>query len=103
MTTKQWDQILLENRVLMQPGAAGARQVLLPVRVEQLVPEQDWPATWTLSRTKGLGSEQTTFLFKLLHQLIPTQDKINRITNEPSLFTVCNAATVPCFLQLHFQ
>ena len=92
MTTKQWYQILLEDRVLMQPGAAGAPQVLLPFRVEQLEPEQDWPATWTLSRTKGLSSEQTTFLFKLLHQLLPTQDRINRITNEPGLCKICHAA-----------
>ena len=93
MTTKQWYQILLEDRALMQPGAAGAPQVLLPVRVEQLVPEQDWPATWTLARTKGLSSEQTTFLFKLLHQLLPTQDRINRITNEPGICKICNSAT----------
>ena len=36
MTTKQWYQILLEDRVFMQPGAAGAPQVLLPFRVELL-------------------------------------------------------------------
>ena len=93
MTTKQWYRVLLEDRVLMHPGADGAPPVLLPVRVEQLVPEQDWPATWSLSKTKGLSSEQTAFIFKLLHQLLPTQDRLNRITNEPSLCKICHAAT----------
>ena len=49
MTTKQWYRILLEDRVLMHPSAEGAPPVLLPVRVELLGPEQDWPGTWTLS------------------------------------------------------
>ena len=65
---------------------------LLPVRVEQLVPDQDWAMTWTLAKTKGLNRDQSSFLFKLLHQLLPTQDRINRITNEPGLCKVCQAS-----------
>ena len=48
--------------------------------------------TWTLTETKGLNSDQSSFLFKLLHQLLPTQDRINRITNEPGLCKVCQAS-----------
>ena len=32
--------------------------------------------------SKGLSSVQSSFLFKLLHQLLPVQDRIKRITNE---------------------
>ena len=92
MTTRQWYRALLEDRVLMQQGADGSPQALLPVRVEQLVPDQDWAMTWTLAKTKGLNSDQSSFLFKLLHQLLPTQDRINRITNEPGLCKVCQAS-----------
>ena len=93
MTTKQWYRVLLEDRVLMQTPADGSPQTLLPVRVELLTPDLDWPAIWILSRTKGLSSDQSAFLFKLLHLLLPTQDRINRITNVPGLCKMCNAAS----------
>ena len=92
MTTKQWYRILLEDRILMHTPADGAPQTLHPVRVELMTPDLDWPAIWILSRTKGLSSEQSAFLFKLLHLLLPTQDRISRITNVPGLCNTCNAA-----------
>ena len=36
MTTKQWYRLLLEDRILMQTGAGGTSQELLPVQVELL-------------------------------------------------------------------
>ena len=92
MTTRQWYRTLLEDRVLMQQGPGGSPPVLLPVRVEQLVPDQDWHATWILSKSKGLNSDQTTFLFKMLHQLLPTQERINRITNQPGMCKLCHVS-----------
>ena len=93
MTTKQWYRVLLEDRVLMQTFADGTPQSLLPARVEVMSPNLDWPAIWILSRTKGLSSEQSSFIFKLLHHLLPTQDRINRITNDPGMCKLCQAAT----------
>ena len=90
MTTRQWYRALLEDRVLMLQGGDVSPPVLLPVRVEQLVPDHDWAGTWILMKTKGLNSDQSSFLFKLLHQLLPTQNRIHRITNEPGLCKVCN-------------
>ena len=92
MTTKQWYQLLLEDRVLKNTDADGTRQSLHPVRAEQLSPDLDWPAIWTLSRTKGLSSEQSTFIFKLLHCLLPTQDRISRITRDPGMCKACHTA-----------
>ena len=76
MTTKQWYRALLEDRVMMKPGVDGSPPALLPTRVEVLMPQQDWPAAWLLSKTKGLSSENSSFLFKLVHQLLPTQDRV---------------------------
>ena len=92
MTTKQWYRVLLEDRVLMNPGVDGTPPALLPTRVEVLMPHQDWPATWLLAKTKGLSSENSSFLFKLVHQLLPTQDRVHRITNDPGVCKICRAA-----------
>ena len=91
MTTRQWYRILLEDKVLMHQ-AGGTPPVLQPVRVELLRPDQDWTATWPMLRSKGLSSEQTTFMFKFLHQLLPTQDRLNRITNEPGICKLCRVS-----------
>jgi hypothetical protein len=91
MTTKQWYRVLLEDRVLMNTGDNDTTQELLPVRVELLNPNLDWPSIWKLPRSKGLNSDQSAFLFKILHQLLPTQDRINRITNDPGICKICHA------------
>ena len=44
-----------------------------------------WQTIWPLSRTKGLSSEQSSFLFQLLHQLLPTQDRINTAVHSAML------------------
>ena len=93
MTTKQWYRALLEDRVLMQPAVGDSSAALLPVRVELLMPDHDWPATWSIARTKGLTSDQTAFLFKLLHQLLPTRERISRITNEQGVCRMCGHAS----------
>ena len=79
MSTKQWYQVLLEDQVLMSPEDENSPPTLLPVRVETLYPTADWSRTWSLARTKGLGSELTSFIFKLLHRLLPTQDRVSRL------------------------
>ena len=52
---------------------------LIPVRAESLSPSNDWTHSWRLARIKGLESQLSTFLFKLLHQLLPTQERVQRL------------------------
>ena len=42
-------------------------------------PSIDWEQTWTWSRLKWLGSPAISFLWKLLHQLLPTEYRLSRI------------------------
>ena len=35
--------------------------------------------TWRLVRIRGLGSDLTGFMFKLVHCLLPTQDRVSRL------------------------
>ena len=67
---------------------------LLPIRVETLSPEYDWPEIWRIARIKGLVSHFTSFLFKLLHGLIPIQDRVHRLVvaagDQPGLCQLCH-------------
>ena len=83
MTLKQWYLLLLEDLVLMN-DTAGQREYL-PSKVEQLHPDVDWTNTWRLARLPGLGSEHCSFLFRLLHNLLPTRERLNRINSSSTI------------------
>ena len=77
MSEGQWYRLLLEDNVTMEEMENGQRKYI-GCRVELASPETDWQTTWRLSRLPGLGSEHTSFLFKLLHQILPTQERVAR-------------------------
>ena len=79
LTTKQWYKMLLDDQVLKSPATDNSPPTLLPVRAETLHPQTDWPLSWHLCRARGLSSDNTSFLFKLLHLLLPTQSRALRL------------------------
>ena len=79
MTVRQWYQVLLEDNVTMSPATASTPAVLLPVRIELLHPDIDWSRTWRLSGLGGLPPDLTSHMFRQLHGLLPTQDRLTRI------------------------
>ena len=76
MTEKQWYQFLLESKVIMVDNEESNQ--LTPCRAEMKNPELDWESTWPRARLPGLGSEIMSFLFKVVHDLLPTQERIAR-------------------------
>ena len=90
MTIKQWYSVLMEDKVLMSPPNEDTPRSLLPIRAETLSPSTDWPNSWRLSRMQGLESDLSSFLFKLLHKLLPTQDRVSRIVRaEAQILGLC--------------
>ena len=80
LALKQIYRFLLEEIILVetedqQPG----QPPLKPLKVEIANPSVQWDRSWQLSRQKMLGPNLTSFLFKLLHQILPTADRIARI------------------------
>ena len=51
---------------------------LIPCRAEIRSPMFDWESAWSRGRLHGLGSELMSFLFKVLHDLLPTQERVAR-------------------------
>ena len=77
MTEKQWYQLLLEDTCTMEEDNGGHR-ISIKCRVERANPEVDWERSWRLARLPGLGPENVSFLWKLLHQILPTQERVAR-------------------------
>ena len=95
LSTRQWYRLLLEDRVLMTQVDNSSVPSLLPIRPELFHPTSDWPSIWARARTKGLGSDLSAFIFRLLHQILPTQERVQRIVGnggqEPTgLCVVCH-------------
>ena len=85
MTTAQWYQVLLEKEVTMDMD-----NKYIMSRAELASPGTDWETCWRRARLKGLGSEATSFLWKLLHRLLPTEQRLGRILpNSSALCKYC--------------
>ena len=85
MSEKQWYQYLLEEEVTMAETEHGRE--LIPCRAENKGPEIDWETGWLRARLPGLGHVLVSFLFKVMHDLLPTQERVSR-TN-PAVTATC--------------
>ena len=92
-TTKQLYEALLQ-KVLYSPATEDLPPMPLPVRVEILHPTVNWPDAWRLARLPGLPSDLSSFGFRLLHDLLSTQERVarlggNRGTRAPGVCRRC--------------
>jgi hypothetical protein len=60
-----------------EPTNSG--QKLLPCRAETKHPEIEWEKVWKMAVTPGLPSHHLSFLWKMLHDLIPSQERLFRL------------------------
>ena len=86
MSEQQWYRLLLEENVTMEELETGESR-FMACRVELASPWTDWEISWRLSRLPGLGPEHSSFLFKLLHQILPTQERVSRTS--PTTNSLC--------------
>ena len=68
----------LVEEFTMEEDTAGI-QTLHPLRVELTNPANQWNRTWNMARQSKLGPSLTSFLFKLLHQILPTAERVCRM------------------------
>lgn len=78
MKSGTWYKVILENKVLMQIDENG-RSKLRPCRTEVNNPEADWESIWKLANIQGLDSAGQTFLWRMVHNLLPTQARLFRL------------------------
>ena len=88
MSIKHWVKLLTEDGLTME--VAETRQ-FKPCRVEVASPSTDWTLCWRICRLGGLGSELTSFNFKLLHQLLVSRVRLNQMT--PATSPLCSHCT----------
>ena len=97
MTTAQWYRILVEQEMTMDELDDNTRHYV-KCRAELSSPTTDWEKTWRRARLKGLGSGATSFLWKLVHQLLPTEERLARIL--PNSVASCKICPDPALADL---
>ena len=55
--------------------------------------QNDWDNSWRLARLPGLESDQISFLWRTLHNLLPTQSRVSRIM--PDQDPACKLCSLP--------
>ena len=68
--------------------------ILLPLRAEISSPQVQWDRVWASARQKMLGPNISSFIFKLLHQILPTAQRVSRILpNQSQNCSKCQVET----------
>ena len=78
MSLGMWYKVLYEKYVANEEDE---NEFTFPVisRTERLHPNLQWETIWPLSSSPGLDSGDSSFLFRILHNLLTTQEGLNRV------------------------
>ena len=87
MSEKDWTRLLTEDYVTMASlGADTDQRNFIPCRTELSSPNTDWELSWYACRQSGIPPDLASFLWRMLHDLLPTQSKLHHMgsTNSPT-------------------
>ena len=94
MSEKDWSRCLTEDQVTMEMNFDSGVQEFRPCRAELASPTTDWELSWTLCRQQGMAPDLSSFLWKMLLDLLCTQQRLHRVRASPSLLCkLCNQET----------
>ena len=97
MTVKEWYLLLLEQNVTKRDVDQEGRMELTPCRVEEKFPEVCWAESYRISRLTGLSPEIKSFLFKLIHELLPSKERIHHLSQTSSPLCWCNSGALETY------
>ena len=103
MTVKEWYRLLLEKNVTMREIDQEGRLELIPCKVEEKDPTVFWAESYRISRLQGLSPDSKSFLFRLVHTLLPSRDRLHHLSQEVSPLCWCNTGAQESYLHLFYH
>ena len=101
MTVGMWYRFLMEEKVIQEKDENGF-SFPIQMKAEKLSPNNNWEVIWPLIILPGLDSRTRSFLLKLLHNLLPTQERLHRVLPNKVLSPTCSLCPqATCGDQLH--
>ena len=74
---------------------------LVPCRIEVSLPHNDWDKTWSFVRLKGLESTSVTFLWRMVHNILPTRARLHHLHMPNIESPNCLTCNVPDSIEHH--
>ena len=102
MTVKEWYRVLVEKNVTKHEIDDAGRMELVPCKIEERYPLHDWSESYRLCRLQGLDPEIKSFLFKLVHQLLPSKERVHHLTPTSSPLCWCESGDLENYLHLFY-
>ena len=103
MTIKEWYRYLLEKNVTRREVDHEGRTEIFPCKMEERNPEVFWSESYRISRLKGLSPDSKSFLFRVIHTLLPSKERLHHLTPHVSPLCWCNSGADESYLHLFFQ
>lgn len=108
LTIKAWTTILTNDFVLLSPATDDTLPTLQPTRTEIINPTADWGLAWHLARLRGLPGDLADHMFRLLHDVLPTQERVarlggNRGNRLPGVCRLCKPDTTETLIHCYFE
>ena len=103
MTVKQWYIYLLESKITRREIDQEGRSELIPCKIEQREPDVLWSESYRLSRLRGINPESKSLLFKLIHTLLPSRERVHHLTPTSSPLCWCGCGAEEDYKHLFFQ
>jgi hypothetical protein len=79
MTEKDWTRLLTEDFLTMIPDLDSLDRQFTPCRAELASPSTDWSLSWAACRQPGVSPVLASFLWRMMLNLLSTQDKLHRM------------------------
>ena len=74
-----WCKLLTEENITMVNNLDESTREFCPCKAELASPSTDWKLSWSLCRQPGLSPELSSFLWKMLLDLLSTQQKLYKM------------------------
>ena len=79
-----WYKLLTEDYITMEANVDNELKQFRPCKAELASPTTDWTFSWSMCRQPGLSPELSSFLWKMMLDLLSTQQKLNKMGSTPS-------------------
>ena len=94
MSEGDWNRYLTEEFITMEAETQDENRLFHPSKAELASPGNDWELSWFLARQPGIPPELTSFLWKMLLNLLSTQQRLHRVGASVSpLCKLCKTET----------
>ena len=94
MSEKDWSRLLTEDHVTMEVNTESQIREFRPCKAELASPTTDWAVSWSLCRVKGMPPELSSFAWKLLLDLLCTQERLHKMgASQSPLCKLCSKET----------